>query len=29
MDDLPKFKDHPESFGGTGAMLNNDGTPKA
>lgn len=26
-DDLPKFADFPEGFGGTGKMLNNDGTP--
>ena len=27
VDDLPKFEDLPESFGGSGKMLNSDGTP--
>ena len=27
-DELPKFSDSAEAFGGTGKMLNNDGTPK-
>jgi hypothetical protein len=26
-DDLPKFSDTPEVFGGTGKMMNSDGTP--
>jgi hypothetical protein len=28
-DDLPKFADFPEAFGGSGKMLNSDGTPVA